>query len=241
MRRMSSTGVPTFNDARMGSHHTRLIRGIAAGAFATFVALFSHVAGGGHHPTFLGVGVPLLLAVFVCVAVGGKKLSLIRLAASVGISQSAFHWIFDAATASVPGAGRTAAEAAAGTDLHAHHHVGGVPADFASAVTAAGSNGAVGHAAHSGTAMMLAHFLAAVLTVAVIYRSEIVLRSLLELLRMLGRAFAPLCHILAPTVVSPSRRALVGEGCEVHAPTPLGVVRSTRVDRGPPVQAPALV
>lgn len=240
MRAMSRFDGPTFDDALLGSHHTRLMRGIAAGAFATFVALFSHVAGGGHTPTLLGVGLPLLLAVFVCVALGGRKPSLVRLTASVGISQSAFHGIFDAAAASAPGAGRSVAEVAAAADPHAHHHVGGVPADFASAVTAGGA-GLGGHAAHSGTAMLFAHVVAAVVTIAVLHRSEIVLRSLAGLLRMLGRALAPLCRVLTPAVVVPGGRPLVGEGCEVDTPPSLGVVRSTRVDRGPPVRPLAFV
>src|SRR5699024_8570924 len=101
MAGMSSTSV--IDDSR--ARHTRLLRGAAAGAFATFVALFSHVAGGGQAPTPLGVGVPLLLAVFVCVVLAGRKLSLVRLSASVGVSQTAFHWIFDAAASSTPSTG----------------------------------------------------------------------------------------------------------------------------------------
>lgn len=241
MQAMSSTDGPTSDDASLGPHHTRLIRGIAAGTFATFVALFSHVAGGGHAPSLLGVGLPLLLAVFVCVVLGGRKLSLVRLTTSVGISQTAFHWVFAAAAASVPGAGRATAQAAAAADPHAHHHVGGVPSDFAAAVSSGGATaGALsGHAVHSGTAMMLAHVVAAVVTIAVLYRSEVVLKSLLGLLRMLAAAFAPLCRVLAPAVITAGRRPLMGEGCEVHTPAPLGVVRSVRVDRGPPVRTPA--
>lgn len=240
MQAMSNTGGPAFDDARLGPHNTRLIRGIAAGAFATFVALFSHVAGGGQSPTLVGVGVPLLLAVFVCVVLGGTRLSLPRLAVSVGISQAAFHWIFDAAASSVPGAGRSAAEAAP-LDPHAHHHVGGVPADFAAALTAGGTpGGAIDHVGHSGTPMLLAHCVAAVATIAVLYRSEVVLRSLVSLVHMLSAALAPLCRMLTPTVITTGRCSLTGEG-EVHAPAPLGVVRSTRVDRGPPVGASALV
>ncbi len=238
---MSSTDAPVFDDSR--AHHTRLLRGIAAGAFATFVALFSHVAGGGHTPTPLGVGVPLLFAVFVCVVLGGRKLSLVRLGASVGISQTVFHWIFDAAASSAPSAGPAAASAdAAGASaahlaLHAHH-VGGVPSGFASAV--AGS-GAGDHAAHGGAAMTAAHVVAALVTIAVLHRSEVVLRTLAGLLRMVGGTIAPLRRLITHTAVIDPPRLPLDTGCEVDTPAPLGVVRSTQLDRGPPERVPAHV
>lgn len=236
---MSSTDAPVFDDAR--AHHTRLLRGVAAGVFATFVALFSHVAGGGQSPTLLGVGVPLLFAVFVCVVLGGRKLSLVRLGASVGISQTVFHWIFEAAASSAPGGGAVATSAdAAGASaaqlaLHANH-VGGVPSGFASAVT---GSGAADHAAHGGAAMTTAHVVAALVTIAVLYRSEIVLRMLAGLLRMVGSAFAPLRRLLTDTAVITSPRLHLDTGCEVDTPASLGVIRSTRLDRGPPVRVPA--
>lgn len=232
---MPSTDAPVFDDSR--AHHTRLLRGVAAGAFATFVALFSHVAGGGQSPTLLGVGVPLLLAVFVCVVLGGRKLSLLRLSASVGISQTLFHWIFGTAASSVPTAGTATSAEAAGASaaqlaLHANH-VGGVPPGFAASI--AGS-GAGDHAAHNGAAMTVAHIVAALVTIAVLYRSEVVLRALVELLRMLGSAWAPLRRLLTHTAWVAPPRLRTGAGCEADTPAPLGVVRSTRLDRGPPVR-----
>ena len=239
MRLMSSTDAPVFDDAR--ANHTRLLRGVAAGAFATFVALFSHIAGGGQSPTLLGVAVPLLFAVFVCVVLGGRKVSLVRLGASVGISQTVFHWIFEAAASHAPGGavGATSADAAGASAaqlaLHANH-VGGVPNGFAAAVT---GSGAADHAAHGGGAMTMAHVVAAAVTIAVLYRSEVVLRALAGLLRMVGSTFAPLRRLLTDTAVITSPPLQLGTGCEVDTPASLGVIRSTRLDRGPPVRIPA--
>lgn len=233
---MSRTEVPASRDARAGASHARLIRGVAAGTLATFVALFSHVAAGGHAPVLLGVVLPLVLAVFVSVVLAGRRLSLLRLSASVGISQSAFHWIFDAAGSSTPGAGR----AAAAGDPHAFHHGAGVPADFATSVSGTAASGMLdGHAAHAAghdsPLMMAAHVIAAVVTIAVLHRSELILHSLVRLLRLVGSLLGPLLRVPAP-VVTASRRGLLGPGCAVDSPAPLGVVRSARVDRGPPAR-----
>jgi len=233
---MSRTEVPASRDARAGASHARLIRGVAAGTLATFVALFSHVAAGGHAPVLLGVVLPLVLAVFVSVVLAGRRLSLLRLSASVGISQSAFHWIFDAAGSSTPGAGRAAAAGAP----HAFHHGAGVPADFATSVSGTAASGMLdGHAAHAAghdsPLMMAAHVIAAVVTIAVLHRSELILHSLVRLLRLVGSLLGPLLRVPAP-VVTASRRGLLGPGCAVDSPAPLGVVRSARVDRGPPAR-----
>ena len=255
---MSRTPVPATSDAQVGASHARLVRGVAAGALATFVALFSHVAAGGHAPVLPGVVLPLVLAVFVSVVLAGRKLSLVRLSASVAVSQTAFHWIFSAAAASAPGAGRASAarataDAVAAGDPHAFHHGAGVPADFAATVGAGASVGsgasagagaaAGGHALHTAghdsPLMLVAHVIAAVVTIAALHRSELILHSLLRLLRLVRSLLGPLLRVPAP-VVTTSRRRLLGAGCAVVSPAPLGVVRSARVDRGPPVRVPAV-
>ena len=261
---MSRTPVPATSDAQVGASHARLVRGVAAGALATFVALFSHVAAGGHAPVLPGVVLPLVLAVFVSVVLAGRKLSLVRLSASVAVSQTAFHWIFSAAAASAPGAGRASAarataDAVAAGDPHAFHHGAGVPADFAATVGAGDSVGAGasagsgasagagaaagGHALHTAghdsPLMLVAHVIAAVVTIAALHRSELILHSLLRLLRLVRSLLGPLLRVPAP-VVTTSRRRLLGAGCAVVSPAPLGVVRSARVDRGPPVRVPAV-
>ena len=69
---------------------------------ATLSALFSHVAGGGEVPGLLGLAVPLVLSVPVCVALAGRGLSLARLAVSVGVSQLLFHALFEIGAAAGP-------------------------------------------------------------------------------------------------------------------------------------------
>ncbi|MGO1539958.1 MAG: hypothetical protein ACTHW3_11405, partial [Leucobacter sp.] len=60
-----------------------LVRGSSAAAIATFAALFSHVIGGGAMPGLVGIAVPLLLSLMVCILLAGRKLSLTRLSISV--------------------------------------------------------------------------------------------------------------------------------------------------------------
>jgi hypothetical protein len=251
---MSRTPVPATSNAQVGASHARLVRGVAAGALATFVALFSHVAAGGHAPVLEGVVLPLVLAVFVSVVLAGRRLSLLRLSASVVVSQSAFHWIFSAAAAGSPGAGRASAarataDAVAAGDPHAFHHGAGVPADFAATVGSGAGSGvsagaaAGGHALHTAghdsPLMLVAHIIAAVVTIAALHRSELILHSFLRLLRLVRSLLGPLLRVPGP-VVSTSRRRLLGAGCAVVSPAPLGVVRSARVDRGPPARVPAV-
>ena len=61
-----------------GLRHQRSLRGIAAAVFATFVALASHMIGGGALPSAMGVVVPLVLSMLVCVLLAGRRLSLLQ-------------------------------------------------------------------------------------------------------------------------------------------------------------------
>ncbi|ROP56641.1 MULTISPECIES: hypothetical protein [unclassified Rathayibacter] len=133
------------------SRSLRTLRGVVAATVATLTALFLHVAGGGEVPGLLGLAVPLVLSVPVCVALAGRGLSLARLAASVGVSQLLFHALFEIG-------------AAAGPAGAAHAHGG--PIDVSAATAHAG-----GH----DSSMGIAHLLAAVVTIAVLHRGEALL------------------------------------------------------------------
>lgn len=76
------------------TRRARLLRGVIGGSTATFVALLSHLAGGGAVPGLLGIGVPWILSLAVCVALAGRRLSAPRLAVSVALSQFLFHALF---------------------------------------------------------------------------------------------------------------------------------------------------
>jgi hypothetical protein len=78
----------------MGSRSAQTLRGLIAAVFATFVALFAHVAGGGSAPGLAGLELALAMSIVASVALAGKTLSLVRLGSSVGISQLLFHGLF---------------------------------------------------------------------------------------------------------------------------------------------------
>ncbi|GAB2709230.1 hypothetical protein BKA24_002543 [Microbacterium marinum] len=124
--------------------------------FATFVALLSHVAGGGEVPGWLGVFVPLVLASAVSTVVVSHRLSMWRLSVAVIASQLLFHTLF------------TLGGPSGAFLLHGHlhgHHDGEVAASVAT-VTATTTHD------HDGGVMWAAHAVAAVITVAGIYVGE---------------------------------------------------------------------
>lgn len=139
------------------SRSLRTLRGVVAATVATLTALFSHVTGGGEVPGLLGLAVPLVLSVPVCVALAGRGLSLARLAVSVGVSQLLFHALFEIGGAAGPGGA-------------AHAHGGLI--DVSAATAHAGGHDA---SMSTGTAMGVAHLLAAVVTIAALHRGEALL------------------------------------------------------------------
>lgn len=71
-----------------------MLRGLGAGSAATLVAAASHSVAGGRMPSIVGVTLALFFAVIVSIALTGRGLSVVRLAASVVVSQLAFHLVF---------------------------------------------------------------------------------------------------------------------------------------------------
>lgn len=130
---------------------------MVAGSTATFVALLSHVAGGGAMPGLLGIVVPWVLALAVSVTLAGRRLSAIRLALSVAISQFLFHVLFTVGASPV----------AAPTG----HHAGAVEPAFL-AVSA-------GATAPANSIMWIGHAVAAVITIAALYRGERAVRRVM--------------------------------------------------------------
>lgn len=150
------------NGGMTRSRAPRVLRGVAAASVATFVALLSHVAGGGAMPGPLGVVVPWVLAVMVCTLLAGRSLSLWRLALAVGLSQVIFHTLF--VVGLVGGSSQTET---------AHQHVHDLSAAAGAASMAGGG--------HSDALMWVWHGIAALATVGVLYRGEHALRSLYTL------------------------------------------------------------
>jgi len=235
----------------MEVRHRRALRGTLAAAFATFVALTSHILGGGSFPTAMGVIVPLALSILVCVLLSGRRLSLPRLTFSVGISQTLFHLLFSLFTPHASGSPAASAQSggvlAALLGSHSHHsptygadhesmHGSAMQMTHDSAVMPA-MDGSVGAAAemhaHSSPGMLLAHCVAGIVTIAMIYWAERLPVMLGDFARLIIRAVIPRLVVRRAQIEKP--RSLIG--FEPELPRSLGVRRSPVLRRGPPQPA----
>lgn len=162
--------------------HLKALRGAVTAVFAMFVALMSHIAAGAEVPGPLGVILPLALALPICIAISGRRLSFLALSASVVVSQALFHALFIFGTVSL-----------ASPRGHGHH---------SGAVSLPIEQAADTHS-HSlmeaSPAMLITHLIAAAVTVATLHRGEVAFRTLLLAgSRMLGLRRALLVLIPAP-------------------------------------------
>ncbi|MGG7465245.1 hypothetical protein [Plantibacter sp. YIM 135347] len=210
---------------------TRALRGMVAATLSTFVALLSHIAGGGAMPGPLGIVVPLVFSTLVCVMLAGRRLSLIRLSIAVAISQVLFHTLF--VLGAVAGAGGTGAAggSAGGSASMAGHamHGGPVMLDAAAAPLA--------HSGHVAPWMWIAHVVAGLITIAALHRGETILGRLAEVKELVLQRLVPAAlAVLADLVAPPGRRARV-DGFDAVVLHPLGVYPSTSVLRGPPAHS----
>lgn len=194
----------------MATRWARFVRGWVTAGFAVFVAAFAHVAGGGQAPQPLAVAVSLAFAGILCVPLAGKTLSLTRLAMSVTGAQAIFHTLF----ALSGGQG--------GPILTGHHGTMTLPA------TQLAEHGAAG-----AQPMVLAHLIAAVVTIAALRFGEsafwgIVARARAGMPRLRGHL--PVV-IATPRAVPAPERELV--------PTRLRELAASVSRRGPPEPLPA--
>ncbi|MDR6866689.1 hypothetical protein J2Y69_001282 [Microbacterium resistens] len=210
----------------------RAARGAIAATLATFVALLSHVGGGGAMPGWLGVVVPWVFSILVCVPLAGRRLSAVRLGIGVALSQALFHVLF------VLGAGSSAGLVGVG-----HHGMIALPADSVS-TTASTTVPASLTAPVSlegllwgDAAMWTAHVLAAVLTIAALHRGESAVRRLLTLAAETGswierQVLAIVRAFAGPLLVAGPRRLF---DAETAVPRVLRAAHlSIVVRRGPP-------
>ncbi len=188
------------------------MRGSAAASVATFVALLSHVSGGGEVPGLFGVAVPLALSFVVCTALAGRRLSTGRLAVAVAVSQVLFHTLF------VLGS----------YDLSAAVHVHGS--------TLPGSAGGSLPAVTPDAAMWLGHAVAAVATTVALHRGERTLAALGVLAeRSVEWLRARVRVALALPTAPPARRSAPVVVAAVRPTSALVVSSAHR--RGPPLAA----
>lgn len=201
---------------------SRVLRGSVAAAFSTFVALFSHVVGGGAAPGAVGIVVPLALSVLVCIPLAGRRLTLWRIALSVAVSQFLFHTLFVLGSASrVTGSGP-----GSGTGHTGHGHTGAVELSVSAAS---------GHASgHTSVSMWGAHALAAITTIAVLRHGDALLSRLADVALVVTHALAGLLAVLVPAVFVRPAAAVVTS--LVH-PLVQRVTLGSASRRGPPLAA----
>jgi hypothetical protein len=156
----------------MSSRWSRVLRGLGAGSSATLVAAASHAMAGDRAPSAVGLTLALFFAGVVSIALAGRRLSAARLAASVAISQLAFHVVFS----TLGGAAEVV------TTGHHQTVVGGV-----AIVT------------HASGGMWIAHGTAAVLTTLLLVFGERAFYGLRDTARMLlGALLTPhTLHVVA--------------------------------------------
>jgi hypothetical protein len=200
------------------SRWARVARGSAAAAFATFAAAFSHVLGGGSAPSTLAIVLAVTFSVLACIALVGRRFARVRMAASVIVSQVAYHALF--ALVGAPGA-------ASVTHSGAHDH--------AAALVVQGTPNSAS-LLHSSDGMMLAHAIAAVVTIAVILWAERAFRAAAAGTRFVLRAWHRAVALVPVDTATGIRLA-----CERTPLLPCQLPRlaGTLTLRGPPSAGPA--
>lgn len=196
------------------SRKPALLRGFASASLAIFVALAGHVSAGAAMPGLLGIAVPWLLSFMVCVLLAGRKLSVIRLSASVGVSQFLFHALFVLGTITPAGGGTG--------------HVHGA------ALVLPGGTGVAAEMA-TGSAMWLGHAGAALLTIVALHRGERMLIALRDLaVQLIGWLRRRLQDAVVVSSLRAPRLTPVFEGVS----RPEGRLLATLRGRAPPTSSP---
>ncbi|CAG7844946.1 hypothetical protein USB125703_01199 [Pseudoclavibacter triregionum] len=174
--------------ARAGGAGRALARGWSAAAIAVVPAAASHGIAGGHAVAPIVLLVALVLAAAVCVPLVGRSLSRVRLVAAVLASQAGLHLLYAC------GAG---ASAAVDGPMGGHVHGPGLAPEAAGAIAAA-----AGHAAPVDGPMLVAHLVAAVVTVAGLLRAERLAAALVRAAEGLAAAIARLAEVVPALPIS---------------------------------------
>lgn len=172
----------------MTSRQLRLLRGAAASSGATVIAAVSHTVGGGAPPHPLLIAALSVFLAPVAALLVGRRLSLFRLSTAVLVSQSVFHVLFVALNATV-----TPTVAGSG-----HHHALSLgPVDSPGAIA-------------PDAGMLGAHVVAAILTIALLWRGEAMLRAIARWVRAALRTRMPVAHSRpAPASIARTARIIV--------------------------------
>lgn len=155
----------------MTSRQLRLLRGAAVSSIATVIAALSHTTGGGAPPHPLLVLALSILLTPVAALLVGRTLSFSKLSVAVLLSQQVFHTLFVLLRATIsPGA----------TFGTGHQH--------------AMTLGPLATAVAPDAGMLSAHIIAAVFTIALLWRGERVLRAIAHWVRTALRFRMPRFH-----------------------------------------------
>lgn len=193
----------------MSAKQVRVVRGAVAGTFATFISLLSHVTAGGQVSHPLGVVVPLLASVWVSVLLAGKRLSLIRLVLSVGLSQVIFHWLF--------GLGSALPDVATPPATMGHARHGFAPLELVPMGPLPNS----AEVLDVDATMWLWHMVAAFVTIVVLYRGELFLTRLRAFATELAaRLWQRITTVLPAITPVPHARAIAASSPRAHADQP---------------------
>lgn len=225
---MESARIRSQGSARMrnnggmepNSRRPHLVRGSSAAGVATFVALFSHVLVGGEVPGPLGICAPSVLSLLVCVLLAGRKLSLLRLSASVIASQTLFHALF------VLGAPSAGGGTAMSGGAHQHHGQMALELPAITGHTVTLLQGSAG--------MWASHLIGAAVTVLFLYRGEQTIHRIRALAERIAAWLG--CHLVAPLRAPVASVATRVHPVEVRGWTVLSQMYvSVLSRRGPPL------
>ncbi|WP_416447168.1 hypothetical protein AB3K78_07745 [Leucobacter sp. HNU] len=167
------------------SRAARTARGAAGAGLATLLAAASHGLAGGTVTAF-SVVATAVLALPLCVLLGGRIGSLWRLALAVGASQFVYHWSFSGL--GLVGSGSSAGSAPA--PLHAGH--------LAAIQSVAPSLRLGSDPTSADAAMWAMHAVAAIATIALLHRGE---RAFLGLIALTDSLLAALRSVLVPLLL----------------------------------------
>jgi len=225
----------------------RLARAVVLAATSTLVTATAHVAGGGVLPPALLLLFVAVLGTGACLALGGRRVTLPRLVLAAGTTQLLLHGLFTvagghhaatsragggvtgAAGGVTGGAGATGASGPLGTTagadvaaLAGHDH----------GATVLPSGDLVAAAGQHGGSMVLAHVVAAIVTVLAVRVGASALRAVVRAVTL--RLVAVVALVVA--LGEPRRPLLPSTVAAASAPVRPVAARlvTTRVLRGPP-------
>ncbi len=204
----------------MAGRGTRVARGAVTAAFAILVSMLSHLAGGGPVPGAVGLVVAAALALPTCVLLAGRTVSTGRLAVAVACSQAVLHLLFTV------GAPTTTTLQVVG----GRHGMGGHVVSAGGAAAGAGDMGGM----HHGSAMWVAHLLAAVLTIVALRSGERAFWDLVALARTSLRALILVAALDVVPRAEVRHRVARAMRPEIRD---LGVCVAASPHRGPPAAA----